>query len=53
MLQGEVVKSVRVLREREGELRLLVEQTQASQHELDIDEAVTTTAPLYRYTVPL
>lgn len=49
--QSEVQKSVRVLREREGELRLLVEQTEATKHELDIDEAVTTTAPLYRQLV--
>ncbi|KAF2352525.1 Steadiness box (SB) domain [Trinorchestia longiramus] len=49
--QNEVNKSVRVLREREAELRVLVEQSEGTQQELDIDEAVTTTAPLYRQLV--
>uniref|UniRef100_A0A6A7FPY6 Tumor susceptibility gene 101 protein-like isoform X3 n=2 Tax=Hirondellea gigas TaxID=1518452 RepID=A0A6A7FPY6_9CRUS len=49
--QNEVSKSVRVLRERESELRLLVEQTESTKHSLDIDEAVTTTAPLYKQLV--
>ena len=47
------MKSVRVLREREGELRMLVERSEASQHELDIDEAVITTAPLYRSVITI
>ncbi|XP_018022226.1 tumor susceptibility gene 101 protein isoform X1 [Hyalella azteca] len=49
--QNEVNKSIRVLREREAELRGLVEQSESTQKELDIDEAVTTTAPLYRQLV--
>ena len=32
---------------------MLVERSEASQHELDIDEAVITTAPLYRSVITI
>ena len=51
--QAEVSKSVRVLQEREPELRGIVEQAKSQAQEMDIDEAVTTTHPLYKWDVDL
>ena len=49
--QGELGKSINVLRDKETELKRTVERVSA-QDSLDIDEAVTTTAPLYKQSVP-
>ncbi|KAK3865025.1 hypothetical protein Pcinc_029334 [Petrolisthes cinctipes] len=46
--QSELDKNIRILREREGEMKSLVSRLSSSTQPLDVDEAVTTTAPLYK-----
>ncbi|XP_050695886.1 tumor susceptibility gene 101 protein-like [Eriocheir sinensis] len=46
--QTELDKNVRILREREAEMKAVVARLSSATDPLDVDEAVTTTAPLYK-----
>ncbi|KAK7073913.1 hypothetical protein SK128_026677 [Halocaridina rubra] len=46
--QGELDKSIRILREREAEIKSVMSRLSSATEPLDVDEAVTTTAPLYK-----
>ncbi|XP_066984343.1 tumor susceptibility gene 101 protein isoform X8 [Macrobrachium rosenbergii] len=46
--QAELDKSVRILREREAEIKAVLSRLSSATEPLDVDEAVTTTAPLYK-----
>ncbi|XP_045623851.1 tumor susceptibility gene 101 protein isoform X2 [Procambarus clarkii] len=46
--QAELDKNVRVLREREAEIKSVLSRLSSATEPLDVDEAVTTTAPLYK-----
>ncbi|KAK8752863.1 hypothetical protein OTU49_007993 [Cherax quadricarinatus] len=46
--QAELDKNVRVLREREAEIKSVLSRLSSATDPLDVDEAVTTTAPLYK-----
>ncbi|XP_071525420.1 tumor susceptibility gene 101 protein isoform X3 [Panulirus ornatus] len=46
--QAELDKNIRVLREREAEIKAVLSRLSSATEPLDVDEAVTTTAPLYK-----
>nr|XP_027217186.1 tumor susceptibility gene 101 protein-like isoform X5 [Penaeus vannamei] len=46
--QTELDKNIRVLREKEGEIKNVLSRLSSATEPLNVDEAVTTTAPLYK-----
>lgn len=46
--QTELDKSIRIMREREAEIKSVMSRLSSSTEPMDVDEAVTTTAPLYK-----
>lgn len=46
--QTELDKNMRILREREAEMKAVIARLSSATEPLDVDEAVTTTAPLYK-----
>lgn len=47
-LKTELDKNMRILREREAEMKAVIARLSSATEPLDVDEAVTTTAPLYK-----
>lgn len=47
MLQNEVEKNIRLLREKDEEIKVILDKME-SRDEVSIDEAVVPTAPLYK-----
>ncbi|XP_076032755.1 tumor susceptibility gene 101 isoform X3 [Oratosquilla oratoria] len=46
--QAELDKSIRLMREREGDMKSVLSRLSSATDPLDVDDAVTTTAPLYK-----